>query len=61
LGSHVWDEHVVSHARDEAYRSSYVRQHTSAYVSIRQHTSAYVSIRTHARDEAYRRASTYVR
>jgi hypothetical protein len=58
LGSQVWDEHVVSHARDEAYRSSYVRQHMSAYVhthamrdidvplpmyvSTRQHTSAYV-------------------
>jgi hypothetical protein len=27
--------------------STFVRQHTSAYVSIRQHTSAYVSIRQH--------------
>jgi hypothetical protein len=26
---------------------TYMRQHTSAYVSIRQHTSAYVSIRQH--------------
>jgi uncharacterized NAD(P)/FAD-binding protein YdhS len=27
--------------------ATYIRQHTSAYVSIRQHTSAYVSIRQH--------------
>ena len=30
------------------FSDTFIRQHTSSYVSIRQHTSAYVSIRQHA-------------